>query len=135
MVYRKHTDKLIDWNIRQYDYKTIAESKVNGEYESSNVWQIDPTFDKTHTAVFPIELCERVIRYYSFKHDLVFDPFGGSGTVAKAAYSLSRYFFLTEISGLYFRRIRENLMQNMFFNDMQVRFLTADEFQKLWEQK
>ncbi|NCS90168.1 MAG: site-specific DNA-methyltransferase, partial [Ignavibacteria bacterium] len=29
----------------------------------------------------PTELCKRVIQYYSFKGDLVFDPFGGSGTV------------------------------------------------------
>ncbi len=78
MGYRKKTHKLIDWNIRQYDYKTVQESKVFGEIDQINTWNIDPTFDKTHTAVFPLELCLRVLKYYSFKNDLVFDPFGDS---------------------------------------------------------
>ena len=67
MVYRKKTDKLIDWNIKQYDKQIVEESKIKGDYESSNIWKIDPTFDKTHSAVFPLELCNRVIQFYSFK--------------------------------------------------------------------
>lgn len=109
MVYRKKTDKLIDWNIKQYDRKTVEESKVIGDYETSNVWEIDPVFDKTHSAVFPLELCKRVIKFYSFKGDLVFDPFAGSGTLGKAAQILGRHFFLTEIDPKYFERIKENL--------------------------
>lgn len=85
MVYRKKTSKLIDWNIKQYNWNTVKESKILGEYETRNVWHIDPTFDKVHSAVFPIELCNRIITFYSFKGDLVYDPFGGSGTVGKAA--------------------------------------------------
>ena len=84
MVYRKKTDKLIDWNIKQYDKKIVEESKINGDYESSNLWKIDPTFDKKHSAVFPIELCNKVIKFYSFKGDLVFDPFAGSGSTLEA---------------------------------------------------
>jgi len=109
MVYRKKTDKLIDWNIKQYDRRTVEESKVIDEYETSNIWEIDPVFDKTHSAVFPIELCKRVIRFYSFKGDLVFDPFAGSGTLGKATQILDRYFFLTEINTKYFERIKEKL--------------------------
>ena len=109
MVYRKETDKLIDWNIKQYDRKTVEESKVIGNYETSNVWEIDPVFDKIHSAVFPLELCKRVIKFYSFKGDLGFDPFAGSGTLGKAALMLGRYFFLTEKDPKYFERIKENL--------------------------
>ena len=83
MVYRKQTEKLIDWNIRSYAQETVDKSKVADGYEMTNVWKIDPCFDKVHSAVFPTELCKRVIQYYSYKDDLVFDPFGGSGTVAK----------------------------------------------------
>ena len=50
MVYRKQTSKLLDWNIRQYDQKIVEESKVKGEYESNNVWHIDPTFNKVHSS-------------------------------------------------------------------------------------
>ena len=78
MVYRKKTHKLIDWNIRQYDYKTVQESKVFGEIDQINTWNIDPTFDKTHIAVFPMEFCFKVLKYYSFKNDLTFDLFGGN---------------------------------------------------------
>jgi len=112
MVYRKKTDKLIDWNIRQYDWNTVKNSKVNEEYETSNIWEIDPVFDRTHSAVFPIELCNRVIKFYSYKNDLVFDPFAGSGTFGKAALKLERYFFLTEQNKRYFNRIKENIGEN-----------------------
>ncbi len=112
MVYRKKTDNLIDWNIRQYPYKIINKSKVNENYETTNVWKIDPTFDKIHTAVFPIELCNRVVKYYSYEGDLVFDPFAGRGTLGKAAMNLNRHFFLTEINETYVNRIKEELTKN-----------------------
>ena len=125
MVYRKKTHKLLDWNIRQYDYQIVQESKVKGNYETSNIWFIDPTFDKTHTAVFPLELCNRIIKYYSYKGDLVFDPFGGSGTFGKSAINLSRYFLLTEIYQKYFNRIQENLRQN---TNKPPKFMDFEEF-------
>ena len=93
MVYRKQTEKLIDWNIKQYDLDTVQESKVKDGYETSNVWEVDPTFDKVHSAVFPVDLCKRIIEYYSFIGDLVFDPFAGSGTFGRTAQELDRYFF------------------------------------------
>ena len=134
MVYRKKTHKLIDWNIRQYDNKTVQESKVFGDIDQINTWNIDPTFDKTHTAVFPMELCLRVLKYYSFKNDLVFDPFGGSGTFSKAAQSLERFFFTTEISNKYFDRIKENIGQDaLFSNDFPNKYLSFQEFYKIIE--
>ncbi|MBK9461984.1 MAG: restriction endonuclease subunit M, partial [Sphingobacteriales bacterium] len=45
MVYRKQTDKLLDWNMRSYDYQTVKNSKVADGYETNNVWRIDPCFD------------------------------------------------------------------------------------------
>lgn len=107
MVYRKKTDKLIDWNIRSYSPEKVDASKVSEDFESSNVWTIDASSDKVHSAVFPIELCNRVIKYYSFVDDLIFDPFGGSGTLARAALDLNRNFFLTEKEAKYIKRMRE----------------------------
>jgi DNA modification methylase len=109
MVYRKKTDKLIDWNIRQYSWDKVKKSKVQDKYETTNVWHIDPTFDKVHSAVFPIELCNRVIKYYSFVDDLIFDPFAGSGTLGRAAASLNRNFFLIEKEAKYVNRMKEDL--------------------------
>lgn len=128
MVYRKKTHKLLDWNMKQYSKEIINRSKIKGKYETSNIWYIDPTFDKVHTAVFPLELCRRVITFYSFANDLVFDPFGGSGTFAKAAISLERYFLLTEINKEYTRRIKNQLENNSFFTNKDTRFLSSEEF-------
>ncbi|HGP7166447.1 TPA: DNA methyltransferase, partial [Neisseria meningitidis] len=85
MVYRKQTDRLLDWNMNQYDKQTIEESKVADGFETTNVWQIHPKSDKVHSAIFPADLCKRIVEYYSFKDDLVFDPFGGSGTLGRVA--------------------------------------------------
>ena len=109
MVYRKKTDKLIDWNIKQYTDEVVEASRVRGDYETSNIWSIDPCFDKTHSAVFPLELCRRVIQFYSYQGDLVFDPFAGSGTLGEAALGLGRHFFLTEKDPIYFQHIQERL--------------------------
>lgn len=117
MVYRKKTDKLLDWNIHQYSWDKVKKSKVLDKYETTNIWRIDPTFDKIHSAVFPIELCNRVIKFYSFVEDLVFDPFAGSGTLGKAAVNLDRNFFLVEKEAKYISRIKEELYKgNNLFN-------------------
>lgn len=127
MVYRKSTEKLLDWNIRQYDEKTVSESKVANGYETSNVWEIDPCFDKVHSAVFPTELCKRVIQYYSYKGDLVFDPFAGSGTMGRTAKKLGRYFFMTEKDETYFEYMQSKKSIGMF-DSLETKFLTLDEF-------
>lgn len=111
MVYRKKTDKLIDWNISQYSWDKVKKSKVADKYETTNIWHIGPTFDKVHSAVFPIELCNRVIKYYSFMDDLIFDPFAGSGTLGLAAVNLNRHFFLTEKEPKYVNRMKEDLIR------------------------
>lgn len=133
MVYRKKTDKLIDWNIKQYPQDVVDESKINGDFESSNVWKIDPTFDKTHSAVFPLELCNKVIKFYSFKGDLVFDPFAGSGTFGKSALANNRFFFLTEKEKKYVDRIKENVGQARIFSDNKFvpKFLSLEKFKEV----
>lgn len=129
MVYRKETTRLLDWNMRSYSQNIVAESKVTGEYETTNVWRIDPKFDKVHSAIFPVELCKRVIQYYSYKNDLVFDPFGGSGTVGRTAKSLERNFFLTEKDKEYFDYMQSKVNKNAaLFTESQTKFLTLEEF-------
>ena len=114
MVYRKKTDKLIDWNIRQYDDETVEASRVRGDYEKTNLWHINPATDKVHPAVFPPELAARVVQFYSFKGDLIFDPFGGSGTVGYVALAHERYFLLCEREADYVERAKQLLDINLF---------------------
>ncbi|RLG43258.1 MAG: site-specific DNA-methyltransferase [Thermoproteota archaeon] len=112
LVYRKRTDKLIDWNIRAYpDQEAVEASRIDDGYERTNVWEIKPAHDPRHPAIFPLELAEKVIRYYSFKGDIVLDPFAGIGTTGKAAARLGRRFVLIEINPEYARIITEEAKQ------------------------
>jgi len=110
LVYRKKSDKLIDWFIRNHpDKKLVAESKISGDYEPTNIWKIQPSYTKKHPAVFPIELAERVIKFYSFKNDVVLDPFAGIGTTALAAIKHQRRFVMFELEEKYLNAMKENL--------------------------
>lgn len=108
LVYRKHTDLLIDWHIRNHpDQEVVKASKIADGYERTNVWKINPVTNSKHPAAFPVELAEKVITYYSFKGDVVLDPFAGSGTVGLAAASLDRRFVLFESNFNYIEMIQK----------------------------
>ncbi len=110
LVYRKSTDKLIDWHIRKHpDQKRVKESRIDDGYEVTNIWKIHPAHSKKHPAIFPLELAEKVIRYYSFKDDVILDPFAGIGTVGQAASKLNRRFVLFEINEDYVNEIKKNI--------------------------
>jgi len=126
MVYRKQTTRLIDWNMRQYPKSVADASKVRGQFETTNLWHIDPMSDKVHSAVFPHELCDRVVKYYSFAGDLLFDPFAGSGTLGRVAMRLQRNFFLAELEPRYIERMKETLKADVF-QTYPPRFATLDE--------
>jgi DNA modification methylase len=107
LVYRKRTDKLIDWNIRQHpNQKAVKESRIDTPYERTDIWRITPAHSKKHPAIFPKELAEKIIKYYSFKTDVVLDPFGGIGTVGEAATKLDRRFVLIDNEKKYIDIIR-----------------------------
>ncbi|GAB6959262.1 hypothetical protein JCM15754A_05970 [Prevotella aurantiaca JCM 15754] len=128
MVYRKQTERLIDWNIHQYDIETVNASKVKDGFETNNVWQICPKSDKVHSAVFPVELCQRIVEYYSYKGDLIFDPFAGSGTLGRTAKSLKRSFFLTEKEPKYFEYMKTLQAKSNVFKNEVTKFLSLEEF-------
>lgn len=108
LVYRKHTDKLLDWNVKSYPFQEVVESsRILEKYETSNIWKIIPAHKKNHPAVFPERLAELVIKYYSFKTDVVLDPYAGSGTVGKIASKLERRFLLCEAKDEYFHNLKE----------------------------
>lgn len=120
MVYRKKSKKLIDYFIRKHPNQEIVnQSKITGDYDVTNIWYISPARDKRHPAIFPQELAERVIKYYSFKEDMVLDPFGGLGTTAKAAIELGRKFCTIECSEDYIENIVKDIdskYRNLTYN-------------------
>jgi DNA modification methylase len=127
LVYRKHTEKLIDWNIRNHPDQTLVEaSKINDGYERTNVWRIKPSHNKKHPAIFPDELVEKVIRYYSFKDDVVLDPFAGIGTVGKVAAKLERRFVLIEINQDYLNVARAEVPKWLGRADKDVFYINCE---------
>lgn len=110
LVYRKNTEKLIDWNIRCHpNQELVRQSKIDDDYEKTNVWYIKPASDPNHPAIFPDALVKRVIKYYSFKNDVVLDPFAGIGTTGRVAASLGRRFVLIENDHRYVRIITDSI--------------------------
>lgn len=124
MVYRKQSNKLIDWFIRKHpDQDLVNESKVKDGYEKTNIWKINPAKDRRHPAIFPKELASNVIKYYSFKNDVVLDPFGGLGTTAKAALELNRRFVSIELDKNYFDETIQDFNDNysLFMNNIDIK--------------
>ena len=115
LVYRKKTNRLIDWNLRNHpDQNALTESLILGDYDKTNVWDITPSHRKDHPAIFPDELVRRVIRYYSFRGDMVLDPFAGSGTVGRIASEMGRRFILVEKRMDYFDGMCREFQSSIF---------------------
>lgn len=70
---------------------------------TTSVWSIAPASARRigHPAPFPVELPRRLIELYTFRDDLVLDPFMGSGSTAVAAVETGRRFVGYDISDDY----------------------------------
>lgn len=70
---------------------------------TKSVWQFQAVQARKigHPAPFPVELPHRCIQLYTFKGDVVLDPFAGSGTTCLAALQDQRHFVGYEISPEY----------------------------------
>lgn len=104
MVYRKNSPFLLDKNIKAYDKNLKNDEQI----DSTNCWYITPKADKNHPAVFPPELCQKVLKYYSFENDVVCDPFAGSGTFGKVARQMGRIPLLCEQNEKYAKKLLQS---------------------------
>ena len=69
-----------------------------------SVWEFPPESARVgHPAPFPVELPRRFIELYTFRGDLVLDPFMGSGTTAVAAIRTARHWIGYETNPEYAR--------------------------------
>ena len=75
-------------------------------------WDIAPENNMKkygHPAMFPEELAERVIKLFSFRGDVVLDPFNGVGTTTVVAKRLGRRHIGIDISEEYCKKAEERL--------------------------
>ncbi|MDD5419602.1 MAG: site-specific DNA-methyltransferase, partial [Methanomicrobiaceae archaeon] len=69
-------------------------------------WSFPPEFrmkEHDHPAMFPEELPRRVMKLFSYRGDIVLDPFNGAGTTTLVAHRLGRRFIGIDISEQYCR--------------------------------
>jgi len=78
-----------------------------------SVWYMKPETAKKigHPAPFPVELPYRLIQLYSFKGDVVLDPFMGSGQTALACLKTGRFYIGYEINEDYVRLAEKRIRQ------------------------
>jgi DNA modification methylase len=77
---------------------------------SDGFWHIPPERKRHgHPAPFPEELIERIVKFYSYRGNVVLDMFGGTGTVASVARRLGRHYLHIDSSADYCRQAAERV--------------------------
>jgi site-specific DNA-methyltransferase (adenine-specific) len=76
-----------------------------------DVWELAPesALRVNHPAPFPVELPQRLIDLYTYRDDVVLDPFMGSGTTAVAAVRAGRHYLGYDTDEAYAKAARERV--------------------------
>lgn len=76
-----------------------------------SIWEVPPESARRvgHPAPFPVALAERVINLYTFRDDVVLDPFVGSGTTCVAAKANGRNYIGYDVSEEYCMLSRQRI--------------------------
>lgn len=73
-----------------------------------------------HDAMFPEELVKRCIKLFSYKNDIILDPFNGVGTTTKIAKALDRRFIGIDIDPKYCETAKKRLEESQtLFNTLE----------------
>jgi site-specific DNA-methyltransferase (adenine-specific)/modification methylase len=79
--------------------------------EMNDIWRIKRPKEKilSHSAIFPIELSDKIIENFSKENDIILDPFMGSGTVGVSCKKLNRQFIGIELSKDYYNIAKDRI--------------------------
>ncbi len=98
---------------------------------ANNVWHIAPVppDQLDHPCPFPEEIPHRLIQLYSYKKDVILDPFVGSGQTTKVAKKLGRKFVGYETIAKYAQLAEARLEEDLHIRPQQliVRFEKIDK--------
>ena len=87
-----------------------------------SVWSIGTAKEDGHPCPFPLDLARRLIQFYSFRCQMILDPFAGSGTVGVAAAQLGRRYVLIDNSKDYCELMKSRLRTHWAIDEiMEVR--------------
>ena len=80
---------------------------------TKSIWRLNTVSAKRigHPAPFPVELPSRLIDLYSYRDDIVLDPFIGSGSTALAARATARHYIGYEIDANYVQLANNRLRE------------------------
>lgn len=117
MPYIKYTWEYIEVFDKESHKKTGRKSDIDISSDEFKEWVIGRwTFppetrmkDYDHPAMFPEELPRRLMKLFSYRNDIVLDPFNGAGTTSLVAWKLGRRFIGIDISEQYSRKAMERL--------------------------
>lgn len=74
--------------------------------------------EKIHQSELPLSLCEQILTYVTYEGEVVLDSFAGSGVVGEASLKLKRNCILIELCHQNVVKIRERLINNLFFKEV-----------------
>ena len=84
-------DEFLEWTKSVWKFPAVSAKKIG------------------HPAPFPEELPHRLIQLYSFKNDVILDPFAGSGTTCLAAVKDARHFVGYDTNEEYIKLAKERI--------------------------
>ena len=130
-------ESIIIFQKGKFDYRSISDgvrekSKVDtGEIQDNRwymtLWEMNNVMPgsplEKDIAAFPEELPHRAITLFSYKNEVVLDPFAGSGTTMKKARELERNSIGFEIKESLLPTIKEKL----YFSDKQDTLFNSDD--------
>jgi DNA modification methylase len=89
------------------------------ERYSISIWDLTKTGEELklkHPAMFPVELCRRLIEIYTKKGDVVLDPFMGSGSAIIAARDRKRKGIGLDINPNFVKLAKKRMLQQKLFS-------------------
>ena len=92
--------------------RSTVKSIIKGRKLSSILSIVREHYRFIHPTQKPVKLLKQLIQLTSEKHDIILDPFAGSGSLGVSCNSLKRKFILIERNKDFFKSMKERLIEN-----------------------